>query len=141
MEGLARSAASIFWVMVALVAFMYFFAILFVSEVKHEIFAGPEVLPEASACEQDPFFCDLNSAMNTMLDVVVGAQWSDIARPLTRHQSYLMPPFILFFVIACFGVVNVIIGVIVDATMDTKIRIEWQRKRDILRQVSGIWQQ
>lgn len=139
-EGLLRSSGSLFWVIISLVVIMYLFAVFFVLEVDHEIFIEAGMDADAALCEKDKYFCDLSSAMNSLLAVLVGSEWSGIAQPISQHQSWLMLPFLSFFIISCFGIVNVIIGVIVDATSETRTHIEWQKKREVLRKVSNMWQ-
>jgi len=140
-EGLFKSSTSLAWIIVALSFFMYFFAVLFVLEVDHDIFAESDLGADASLCEKDKYFCNLTAALNTLLDVIVGATWSGVAAPLSQHQPWMMIPFLGFFIIACFGVVNVIVGVIVDATHDTKLHLEWGVKREKLRGAADMWQQ
>eukprot|EP00928_Gymnodinium_smaydae_P055455 TRINITY_DN38997_c0_g1_i1.p1 TRINITY_DN38997_c0_g1~~TRINITY_DN38997_c0_g1_i1.p1 ORF type:complete len:478 (-),score=114.99 TRINITY_DN38997_c0_g1_i1:197-1630(-) len=138
-EGLRRSASTLLWVLASLVLIMYVFAVFFVLHVDHNIYAAPGMGEDSNTCEKDEHFCNLANAMNTLLDVVVGAEWSSIVTPMMDNQPWLMVPFVLFFLMSSFGVVNVIVGVIVDATAETKTHIEWQKKRECLREASTMW--
>eukprot|EP00931_Biecheleriopsis_adriatica_P010446 TRINITY_DN11151_c0_g1_i4.p1 TRINITY_DN11151_c0_g1~~TRINITY_DN11151_c0_g1_i4.p1 ORF type:complete len:523 (-),score=81.55 TRINITY_DN11151_c0_g1_i4:49-1584(-) len=101
---------------------------------------GHEMCRAATTCEQDKYFCNLVTAMASLLDVVVGAEWSGIVHPILHRQTWMMLPFIIFFMCSAFGVLNVIVGVIVDATAETKSKMDWQDKREELRYVSRQWE-
>ena len=58
--------------------------------------------------------------MLTLLDIAVLAEWNEIVRPVQAHQPWLLLVFILFLLITAFGMLNVMIGVIVDSTAAAK---------------------
>merc|ERR1712217_58169 len=113
------------WIIITLIVITYIFAVFFVVSVKHDIFADSDVDPNATLCEKDEFFCDLARAMQTLLDIIVGAEWSNVSHPITQHQPWLLLPLNTFLVVTVFGIANVIVGVIVDATAETKIRLKF----------------
>merc|ERR1712217_758975 len=129
------------WIIITLIVITYIFAVFFVVSVKHDIFADSDVDPNATLCEKDVFFCDLQRAMQTLLDIIVGAEWSNVSHPITQHQPWFLLPLNIFLVVTVFGIANVIVGVIVDATAETKIRLKFKENREKLIQVSKMWEE
>merc|ERR1712187_535674 len=78
--------------------------------------------------------------MCTLMDVVIGDTWGDIFHPFAIYQPWLILPIILFILITVFGIINVIVGVIVDATAETKVHIQWKANRDKLLEVSTLYE-
>jgi len=140
-DGLVKSGKPLFWIIITLIVITYIFAVFFVVSVKHDIFADSNVDPKATLCEKDEFFCDLQRAMQTLLDIIVGAEWSNVSHPITQHQPWLLLPLNIFLVVTVFGIANVIVGVIVDATAETKIRLKFKENREKLIQVSKMWEE
>merc|ERR1712217_953021 len=139
-DGLVKSGRPLYWIIITLIVITYIFAVFFVVSVKHDIFADSDVDPNATLCEKDEFFCDLARAMQTLLDIIVGAEWSNVSHPITQHQPWLLLPLNTFLVVTVFGIANVIVGVIVDATAETKIRLKFKENREKLIQVSKMWE-
>jgi len=94
-------------------------------------------------CKEFPGDCskafdDLSTAMLTLIDVVVLIQWIDT---IPDSQPYLLLPFYIFVLISAFGIINVIIGVMVDATADTRRKLEWSSKRKCLKALGEMWEE
>jgi voltage-gated sodium channel len=126
-QGLTESVTTIGWIILLLMLLIYFFAIFFVQEVNHELFDP----------DKDPFL-DLVTAMLTLTNVVVFAAWTETIPP---QQPALLVVFFMFVLLASFGVLNVIIGVIVDATSETKKLIQWDKNRLNLARAGKVWEQ
>jgi len=140
-EGLVRSRRPLFWIVITLIVITYIFAVFFVMSVNHDIFADSNVDPKATSCEKDVFFCDMKSAMQTLLDIIVGDEWSNVSHPITQHQPWLLLPLNIFLIATVFGVTNVIVGVIVDATAETKTRLKFRKNRIELLEASKMWEE
>merc|ERR1719160_985144 len=56
--------------------------------------------------------------MYTLFNIVIMAEWPEIGRPLIEKQPEMFTFFVFFIIFTTFGVMNVIIGVIVDNTME-----------------------
>jgi hypothetical protein len=65
-------------------------------------------------------------------------QWTDT---IPETQLYLLAPFYLFVLISAFGIINVIVGVMVDATGDTRTKLEWSQKRQCLMSLGEMWEE
>jgi hypothetical protein len=89
---------------------------------------------------EDEFFGTVSKAILTLTDVVFMAVWhSDIFPP--EKEEYLLAPFFLFVILTSFGVTNIIVGVIVDATFLTRERLQWKEKRGRLQDMGQLWEE
>merc|ERR1719335_1594864 len=66
--------------------------------------------------------------MNTLFNIVIMAEWTDIGRPAFERKPSMILFFVGFIVFTTFGVLNVIIGVIVDNTMEAAKSMEEENK-------------
>lgn len=128
-EGVLLAVPTLAWIMLLLALLHYVFAILFTLELKDQLF------------DDHGFdrFGNTAASMLTLLDIVMGATWVDILHPMLAQRPLLVIPFFCFVLLASFGVVNVIIGVIVDATAETRNALEWRAKREKLGNAANMW--
>jgi len=146
--GVWGSIGPLFWIVVALFFNTYAFALLFVDTVRH---CDDDVLrhedapyhghprPLKDTIMQDCSTCyeDLFTAMKTLTDVVVLEAWTET---LPQSQPELLVPFFVYALISSFGVMNVIIGVMVDATAQTQVRLQWTAKSRSLVSMGEMWE-
>jgi len=153
--GVWGSLRPLFWIVVALLFNIYAFAILFVCTVSHcendlsapgahhhhHHHAGRRghparwehtIMEDCTTCYQDLF-----TAMKTLVDVVVLEKWTET---IPQAQRHLLVPFYMFVLVSTFGVMNVIIGVMVDATSDTRDKLDWTAKRKSLMALGKMWE-
>merc|ERR1712217_254711 len=76
-----------------------------------------------------------------MGDIIVGAEWTSVSHPITQHQPWLLIPLNIFLIATVFGVTNVIVGVIVDATAETKTHLKFKQNRVELLKASKMWEE
>merc|ERR1719252_411221 len=69
-------------------------------------------------------FGTIPRAMYTLFCVVILAEWMELGRALVEYQPWMIFFFLIFIIFTTFGVMNVIIGVIVDNTMEAAKSIE-----------------
>ena len=60
----------------------------------------------------------MDKAMLTILNIAILAEWPEIVRPIFIKQPLLVVVFLAFMWFISFGLMNVIIGLIVDSVMD-----------------------
>jgi len=128
--GVFGSLAPLLWIVIALLFTTYVFAIFF----HLMVWNCKEV--KDMPCSHS--YQDLFTAMSTLTDVVVLQQWTDT---IPETQPYLLVPFYLFVLITAFGIINVIVGVMVDATGDTRRKMEWSSKRQCLQSLGEMWEE
>lgn len=126
--GLGSSTHSLGWIMLILLLCIYTFGIFFTLTIENEIFE-----------DGLDYFVSLDKSMSTLTDMVVGGVWGEIMDPVTKLQPAMLPFFMIFVIITVFGLLNLIVGVICDATTNTKDLLEWQSKRMVLRALSEVW--
>jgi len=69
-------------------------------------------------------FGSMGRAMLTLFSIAIFAEWTEIVRPVYLKQPGLVVFFVAFALFVCFGVLNVIIGMIVDSVTDYSYRFE-----------------
>lgn len=92
------------------------------------------------------FFGSIGSSMLTLFNVVILAEWSEIVRPIMIKQPFLVVFFVGFITFTTFGVMNVIIGMIVENVMSNarafesdEVAAELQRKLQTLEEIHTMW--
>jgi voltage-gated sodium channel len=124
--GILGSLTTLCWIVTVMVILIYTFAIFFFMEVEHDSFENPS----------DDLWRDLFTGMATLTDIVVFARWTETLPP---SQPILLLPFLMFIMLGAFGVTNVIIGVMVDATSAVKTALDWESDRKHLLTCSILW--
>merc|ERR1712048_231127 len=81
------------------------------------------------------YFGSVPEAMYSLLNLVLIAEFSQFGRPIFLKQPWFFPVFLLVIVIAIFGLLNMLIGLIVEKTgkLADKLRKERSRARDMSR--------
>jgi len=62
--------------------------------------------------------------MCSLFNMAILAEWTEIVRPVFQKQPFMLLFFLAFMGFVCFGVMNVIIGMIVDSTMQHARQLE-----------------
>merc|ERR1719401_2677252 len=93
-----------------MLANIYVFAVFMSTELGH----SDEIVQEFGA----DFFGDLKASMLTLMNVALLAEWSEIIRPMMEHQPYLIPFLMIFAIVSTFGMINIMVGIIVDGTAE-----------------------
>jgi len=127
LEGLVTSWTRLSWIVSLLALLIYIFGIFFTIEADDRIF------------EEEGYFENLFASMSTLLNVIIGAEWMAIADPILRKQPHLMIPLLAFLIVGSFGILNCIVGVIVDATADSKKHFELAERFQQLHKLSNMW--
>jgi voltage-gated sodium channel len=110
-----------------LVVIMYIAAVISV-----QIF-GQHPDPELQA-----HFGDLSNAMYTMFQLLTLEDWPDIANPTLEHYPWAWAFFIPYIIITTFAVLNLFIGIIVDALNIVKEHDMHERKRSVEEELDEI---
>eukprot|EP00927_Polykrikos_kofoidii_P011396 TRINITY_DN1482_c0_g1_i2.p1 TRINITY_DN1482_c0_g1~~TRINITY_DN1482_c0_g1_i2.p1 ORF type:complete len:693 (+),score=146.57 TRINITY_DN1482_c0_g1_i2:106-2184(+) len=110
MEGLVASLRAMFWLGVLLLVVVYTVAI-----VCCKVIGASDAYP-VEVFDNTMYFGDMFSAMLTLLNLALLKEWAIIVRPISTYQPYLTV--FLFAYVGCiaFGLMNSIIGVIVQRT-------------------------
>lgn len=74
----------------------------------------------------NPFlsFGSMARSMLTLFNIAILAEWSEVIRPIAEKQPHMVVFFIMFVLFVTFGVMNVIIGMIVDNVMNNAQKMQ-----------------
>lgn len=80
--------------------------------------------------DNSKYFGNLTNAWMTLFNLSMMTEWGEIMRPMWKERPSYVPVFILFTIVNSFGIMNVIIGVILDNTQaaSQKVAEEEQEK-------------
>ena len=142
-KALAAALRSVGWVSLMLFVVIYVSAIFCV-----EIIGRTEYPASVASYGFDnvEFFGSLSQAMLSLLGMAFLAEWVEVIRPVYEQQPLVVVFFLLFIVVTTFGLMNVIIGVIVESQEEVAEE-ERERKRmedkldrmDMVTTLSRIW--
>lgn len=108
-QSIGSSLVSMFWVASLLALTIYAGAVLCTTRFKHDENVGH-------------FFRDLWTSMLALFSIVLLADWANIIWPVAENQPWMVLFFVIFVIFTSFGVVNVIIGIIVESTTQASVR-------------------
>jgi len=124
-RGILMSFKTMFWISILLMFVLYAFSILCVSVIGHppDIYASYdrdhlEDWPAEADFNNYQYFGTMFRSMYTLFNIVILTEWPEIGRAVMEKQPHMIPFFIAFIVFTTFGIMNVIIGVIVDSTTE-----------------------
>eukprot|EP00747_Dinoflagellata_sp_TGD_P137583 gnl/TRDRNA2_/TRDRNA2_175700_c1_seq3.p1 gnl/TRDRNA2_/TRDRNA2_175700_c1~~gnl/TRDRNA2_/TRDRNA2_175700_c1_seq3.p1 ORF type:complete len:593 (+),score=91.93 gnl/TRDRNA2_/TRDRNA2_175700_c1_seq3:223-2001(+) len=149
LRGIIDSLSHMLWVFGLLLVVLYTFAV-FCTEYLGRESAG---FPAFSEDERDVldvdfehfnnfiFFGTVSRSMISLFNMLVFAEWNTIVRPVYEIHSLFVVVFFALIIVTSFGVLNVIIGVIVERTSESMNQV---RESDLeahrLRQMDTIQQ-
>jgi voltage-gated sodium channel len=148
LKGIIESLRTMFWVSCLLLLTLYVSSILCVDELGRDTYwayEDDEDIINASLSvgqwNNYVYFGTITRSMYTLFNVVIMAEWSEIGRPAVERKPSMILFFILFIVFTTFGILNVIIGVIVDNTMEAaKSREEENKEQEQLKKLELLTQ-
>lgn len=135
LKGIMDSLRTMFWVSCLLLLTLYVSSILCVDELGRDTYFGyeddQEVINDSLAVagwNNYVYFGTITRSMYTLFNIVIMAEWPEIGRPLVERKPSMIFFFCFFIIFTTFGVLNVIIGVIVDNTMEAAKDMEAENK-------------
>lgn len=120
-EGILSSMKSMFWVSLLLLLVIYTAAILCVDMVGNDRFKDEY---KDNGYDNVYYFGTLRRAMLSLFSISILDNWSSIVTPVSEVQPYMLPFFLLFLVMTSFGLMNALIGIIVEQTTAATAKIE-----------------
>eukprot|EP00746_Dinoflagellata_sp_MGD_P022260 gnl/MRDRNA2_/MRDRNA2_152061_c0_seq1.p1 gnl/MRDRNA2_/MRDRNA2_152061_c0~~gnl/MRDRNA2_/MRDRNA2_152061_c0_seq1.p1 ORF type:complete len:626 (-),score=86.57 gnl/MRDRNA2_/MRDRNA2_152061_c0_seq1:98-1975(-) len=122
--GILNSLKVICWVSALLALVIFVVSIAVTEVVGHERNLYPAYNEDLSSTEianewnNYEYFGTIDKSMITLFNIGVLAEWSEIIRPLYAKQPYVLPLLFAYMALVFFGIMNSIIGVIVEGMMD-----------------------
>ena len=128
-QGILSSVKTIMWVSLLLGMILYVCAIFTVQTIGRserygdlaELRANVEAGEEGDLVEfnNHQFFGSIPRAMFTLFNIALfSGDWDEVGRATIERQPYMFPFLLGFIMFTTFGLMNVIIGVICENTMD-----------------------
>jgi len=121
-SGLLNSMRTLGWVALLLTMFIYVPAIYLTVAIGQNTKYDAVETMDGQAWPYDKLFGKVPRSMLTLFQVVTLDSWADeIARPAMElpENSWLGMAFILFILFATYGIMNIVVGVIVEHTLGT----------------------
>mmetsp|Transcript_14142 Transcript_14142/g.34644 ORF Transcript_14142/g.34644 Transcript_14142/m.34644 type:complete len:637 (+) Transcript_14142:3-1913(+) len=127
LQGIADAFRTMTWVALLLVILLYACSILCVEVIgKSEGLYYRSGTADADLDDMEVFnqfnsfvfFGSVGRSMYTLFCITVLAEYSEVARPIGETQPAMLLFVFFFTCVTTFGIMNVIIGVIVDSTME-----------------------
>lgn len=110
----AMSLQSMAWLTVLIVLGIFLCAIFLTQLVGHD--KGYEDLAWGRGSRQE-LFGTVGKSMYTLFELLTLENWNDIGRPLVMKNGLFMVFFIVFFMLFSFGLMNMIVGLVVEKTI------------------------
>eukprot|EP00746_Dinoflagellata_sp_MGD_P004831 gnl/MRDRNA2_/MRDRNA2_109337_c0_seq1.p1 gnl/MRDRNA2_/MRDRNA2_109337_c0~~gnl/MRDRNA2_/MRDRNA2_109337_c0_seq1.p1 ORF type:complete len:788 (+),score=140.33 gnl/MRDRNA2_/MRDRNA2_109337_c0_seq1:89-2452(+) len=125
-RGIAMSLRALTWVILLLVMILYMSGILctIVMEDAGPMYPGFTQIDEIPGGENmeyfnpNEMFGSIPRSMYTLFQLALLTEFSQFGRPIFEKQPEFFPFFLLFIFIVTFGVLNVLVAVIVEVTME-----------------------
>lgn len=122
--GFSESLSTLYWVLLLMSIIVYIFAVFMRSTIDCDTEFSRWV-------DCSTFFGSMPATMYTLVQVITLESWSQvIARPVLQVQPVFFIVFLLFLFLTTFGMLNIIVGVIVENTLNAaKQNQDLQEKR------------
>jgi len=150
-SGVIEALRTTVYVAAVLLMFLYVFALFCTVYLGRPTTLYPGYAPlESEIDEQEvmlnynPYLCfgSMSKSMLTLFNMAIMAEWTEIVRPVSQKQPHYVLVFLVFAMIVSFGVMNVIIGMIVENVMGNAkameaedVARELKRKGDVVEQI------
>eukprot|EP00930_Biecheleria_cincta_P032745 TRINITY_DN22705_c0_g1_i1.p1 TRINITY_DN22705_c0_g1~~TRINITY_DN22705_c0_g1_i1.p1 ORF type:complete len:547 (+),score=112.88 TRINITY_DN22705_c0_g1_i1:231-1871(+) len=110
--GFSESLSTLYWVLLLMSIIVYIFGVFLRSTIDCD--------GDFSSWDQcNTFFGTMPATMYTLVQVITLESWSQaIARPVLQIQPVFFIVFLLFLFLTTFGMLNIIVGVIVENTLN-----------------------
>jgi hypothetical protein len=152
MQSIMEAIESTVWVTIVLACCIYVASIICVMFIRDE---GENLYPGYAKEEKEiddqevmmnfnPYlsFGSIPKAMVTLLNVALMAEWAEVVNPVRVKQPAMMIFFMFFCVFVCFGVMQVIIGMIVNSVIVNAQALEKEleaaRKKEKVTILAGL---
>eukprot|EP00434_Breviolum_minutum_P034140 symbB.v1.2.030206.t1/scaffold3381.1/size58006/1 len=127
--GFRESLSTLFWVLMLLTVVIYVFAIF----LRYTLNCL-DAFKDWDDCGE--YFGSMPAAMYTLFQVITLESWSQVfARPILKVQPAFFIVFLLFLFLTTFGILNIIVGVIVENTLNAAKQNQELQERRLQRQL------
>jgi voltage-gated sodium channel len=129
-SGLFESSKTLCWVALMIIVFLYICAIFTTLVIgKNDALYDPYFI-ESGGWDHEFYFATVPRSMFTLFQVVTFESWAErVVRHVMQKQPAMVIFFAIFIAIASFGLLNIVVGVVVESTLSTSQKDENKIKR------------
>merc|ERR1712194_705388 len=119
-NGLIESDKTLCWVAIMILCFIYICAIFTTLVIgKNDEIYDPYFL-SSGGWDHEVYFRTVPRSMFTLFQIVTFESWSErIVRHVMQKQPAMVIFFVAFIAISSFGLLNIVVGVVVESTLST----------------------
>mmetsp|Transcript_605 Transcript_605/g.1007 ORF Transcript_605/g.1007 Transcript_605/m.1007 type:complete len:613 (+) Transcript_605:81-1919(+) len=134
-NGLIESSKTLCWVALMIVCFIYICAIFVTLSIgKNDEVYDPYFM-ESGGWDHEVYFKTVPRSMFTLFQIITFESWSErIVRHVMQKQPAMVVFFVSFIAVTSFGLLNIVVGVVVESTLSTSEKddnkIKRQQERD-----------
>ena len=119
-SGFVEAIKTLFWVSILLMFILYIGAVFVTIEVGQNSEIYDPYIYVSGGWDYKEYFGTVGRSMFTLFQIVTLDNWSNgIARHVMSNQPAMFLFFVLFIIFTSFGVMNVVVGIIVERTLAT----------------------
>jgi len=121
-DGFMRSILSLFWVFIVLLVITYGCTVFCATMI------GTKTYPPDYGFDNKELFGTIPRCMLTLFSMLILSEWDSVVRPVMDVQPPLVLFFIGFTILVTFGMMNVVVGIIVDTVASVRKQNDDRRK-------------
>jgi voltage-gated sodium channel len=130
-SGLIESMRTLGWVSILLVLFVYVCGIFVTMQIGHNPEQYDEYKLLSGGWDHQEYFGTVTRSMYTLFQVITLESWSSgIARHVITNQPSMLLFFLVFLMFTHYGLLNIVVGVIVEMTLSAARRNEEKIKQE-----------
>jgi len=126
-DGFVRSILSLFWVFVVLVVITYGCTVFCANMIGKATY--PDTVKTLDNFDNVDLFGTIPKCMLTLFSMLILSEWDSVVRPIMKVQPFLVLFFISFTILVTFGMMNVVVGIIVDTVATVKKQNDDKRQQ------------
>jgi len=129
-NGLFESAKTLCWVALMIIAFIYICAIFTTLMIGKNDKLYDQYFLDSGGWDHEVYFRTVPRSMFTLFQIVTFESWSErIVRHVMEKQPAMVIFFVIFMAISSFGLLNIVVGVVVESTLSTSEKDDTKVKR------------
>jgi voltage-gated sodium channel len=129
-NGLMESLKTLGWVSILLLLFLYIMAIFTTMQIGQQHGLYDDYRRTSGGWDHEEYFGDVPRSMYTLFQVLTLENWADgIARHVMSKQPEMVFFFVIFLMFTSFGIMNLVVGVIVENTLSASRNNEEKIKK------------
>jgi len=129
-NGLMESLKTLGWVSILLLLFLYIMAIFTTMQIGQAHHLYDDYRRTSGGWDHEEYFGDVPRSMYTLFQVLTLENWADgIARHVMSKQPEMVFFFVIFLMFTSFGIMNLVVGVIVENTLSASRNNEEKIKK------------